>query len=272
MKHILFAALFLGASLAAGAYTTDSISVSGPGLDHPMKALVITPDAAAANPDAKFNTVYLLHGYSGDEKSWTQIRPNLGELADQYGTVLVMPDAGNTWYFDSPLIPGQQVETFITTTLVPYVDAHYPTIADRKHRAVSGLSMGGHGAFWLASRHPDLFGAVGATSGGVDIRPFTERWKIAEAIGTPEPNPEAWSQWTAAGTIPTIKDAGLAIIFDCGSSDFFHQVNEQFHRDLLEAGVPHDYISRPGTHNWDYWRNSVLYHMLFFNEFFNKAE
>ncbi len=70
--------------------------------------------------------------------------------------------------------------------------------------------------------------------------------------------------------IPQIKEAGLAILFDCGVDDFFADVNNSLHSAMVEAGIPHDYISRPGNHSWKYWGNSVLYHLLFFNEFFSR--
>ena len=65
-----------------------------------------------------------------------------------------------------------QFEDYISDEVIRYVDSHFRTIPDRKARAISGLSMGGHGAMWNAIRHRDVFGAVGSTSGGLDIRPF----------------------------------------------------------------------------------------------------
>ena len=65
-----------------------------------------------------------------------------------------------------------------------YIDGHYKTITDRKGRAITGLSMGGHGGLWTAIRHKDTFGACGSTSGGVDIRPFPKigTWQNAWGI------------------------------------------------------------------------------------------
>ena len=67
------------------------------------------------------------------------------------------------------------MKLFISSELVKYIDEHYKTIADRKGRAITGLSMGGHGAMWNAIRHKDMFGASGSTSGGMDIRPFPKK-------------------------------------------------------------------------------------------------
>ena len=77
----------------------------------------------------------------------------------------------------APVIKNMQFEDYISDEVIRYVDSHFRTIPDRKARAISGLSMGGHGAMWNAIRHRDVFGAVGSTSGGLDIRPFPTNWK-----------------------------------------------------------------------------------------------
>ena len=63
-------------------------------------------------------------------------------------------------------------ETYISKELISTIDKQYNTLAKNTSRAITGLSMGGHGAFYLAFRHPDIWGAAGSMSGGVDIRPF----------------------------------------------------------------------------------------------------
>ncbi|MEG1935018.1 MAG: esterase family protein, partial [Rikenellaceae bacterium] len=56
----------------------------------------------------------------------------------------------------------------------------------------------------------------------------------------------------------------LSLIIDCGVSDFFYDVNCELHRKLVDMKIPHDFISRPGVHNWFYWSNSIQYQLLFF--------
>ena len=131
--------------------------------------------------------------------------------------------------------------------------------------------MGGHGALLLASRHPETFGAAGSISGGLDIRPFPERWGLAETIGSIEDFPARWDSLSVAGNIAALKSANIVLIFDCGVNDFFIDVNRSLHRALLDAEVPHDYSERPGGHSWAYWDNSIRYQTLFFNIYFNKA-
>ena len=151
-----------------------------------------------------------------------------------------------------------------------YVDAHYRTIADRRARAITGLSMGGHGALWNAMRHSDVFGAAGSTSGGVDIRPFPKNWEMSIQLGDMESHRENWDNYTVINLVPTLKKGQLALIVDCGEDDFFLEVNKNLHQDLLKQGIEHDFITRPGAHNNTYWNNSIDYQILFFQKQFLK--
>ena len=65
-----------------------------------------------------------------------------------------------------------------------------------------------------------------------------------------------------------LKGDHLKLIFDCGTGDFFFDANKRLHQKLLERNIPHDYIERPGAHNWDYWANAIKSQLLFFNDFF----
>ena len=61
----------------------------------------------------------------------------------------------------------------------------------------------------------------------------------------------------------------IAIIIDCGIKDAFININRELHSKLINLKIPHDYSEKPGTHSWDYWRNSVEYHLLFFRKYFD---
>ena len=192
-------------------------------------------------------------------------------MVDAYQCIVVCPDgAFGSWYFDSPIDSSMRFETYVGKEIPEYIDQHYQTIPDRKARAIAGLSMGGHGALWLATRHSDVFGAAGSMSGGVDFRPFPKNWDLTKRLGDPGPDGENWANWTVINEVSTLKPGTLAIIVDCGIKDFFIDVNRKLHQRLMELGIDHDYTERPGQHNWNYWKNAVKYQMLFFNQFFNK--
>lgn len=246
----------------------DTVTVATANLASPMKVTVIQPSRALeADNTEKFPTVYLLNGYGGSYKTWPALQ-DLDSLANVYGMIFVCPDGRDSWYWDSPIDKEMQMESFFVNDLVPYIDANYPTIASPDKRAITGLSMGGHGALYLAMRHPDLFKNAGSTSGGVDIRPFPNNWKMKLRLGEYESNKDAWDTHTVATIAKDITDGQLNIIFDCGAQDFFAKVNNNLHNDLLARGISHDYISRPGIHNGAYWSNSILYQLLYFNRKF----
>ena len=166
-------------------------------------------------------------------------------------------------------MPEYKYETFVSKELVSYMDSHYKTLADKSGRAVTGNSMGGHGALYLAIRHQDVFALAGSMSGGVDFRPFPEKWHIAKRLGSKEEYPENWENNTVINMTHLIKP-GLDIIFDCGIDDFFYEVNCNLHQKMLKEGIPHEFYQRPGKHNWPYWYNAIKYQFLFFKDRFGK--
>ncbi len=113
-----------------------------------------------------------------------------------------------------------QYETHVAGEVVEWVDKNYNTVKDRSGRAISGLSMGGHGAPYLALKHQDVFGAAGSTSGGVDLRPFPKNWDIAKRIGTYAAQPQRWEEMSVIITLHLLEPGSLHPIVDCGTGDF----------------------------------------------------
>ncbi len=245
----------------------DTLQILSPSMNKNIEVIIISPDKSHPQPCP---VIYLLHGYGGHAKTWMNIKPELPQVADEKGIIIVCPDGKNSWYWDSPLNKNVCYETFISQELIAFVDQHYNTIARREGRAITGLSMGGHGAMWNAIRHSDVFSAAGSTSGGVDIRPFPKNWNMNVQLGNKEKNPRNWEIHTVINLVPTLKPGQLAIIIDCGTGDFFLKVNKAFHEALLKQGIDHDFILRPGTHNASYWNNSIDYQILFFQKHFKR--
>jgi len=258
-----------GKVVASQLDTIEIATANVPG--DPWHCIVVRPRQYSAEGDTcRYPVVYLLNGYSGDHTSWPTVQPALDSLATAYGMIFVCPDGRDSWYWDSPEVPEMRMESAIVNDLIPSVDSLYRTDATRGARAVTGLSMGGQGAMWLSMRHPDLFGSAGTTSGGVDIRPFPERWKMAKWLGAEADNQKRWDEQAIVNVARSLEPGQLNLIIDCGVDDFFAGVNADLHQVLLDRKVPHDYISRPGVHNRDYWRNSILYQLQFFNECFKR--
>lgn len=270
MRTLFFTILsFLIMSLTASAFNVQEVKVFSESMKKDIPVMVVIPDGYDSKES--FPVVYLLHGYSDNHRTWTE-RTDVEALADLYDVLIVMPDGGfDSWYVDSQFAKDYQYETFVSSELVAFVDGNFKTIRNRSGRAITGLSMGGHGAMHTAIKHQDVFGCVGSTSGGVDIRPFPDSWNLATRLGPIHKYPENWENATVVNLTGMLTPESLNIIIDCGVDDFFYEVNCRLHEKLLKEGIPHDFHTRPGRHNWTYWKNSIKYQMLFFAECFSKS-
>lgn len=229
------------------------------------------PNAYLKNKSVSFPVLYLLHGYSGNYASWVNRSPNLLENVDKREMIVVCPDGGyGSWYFDSPIDPRYQYETHIVKEVVPCIDSLYRTVNKRSSRAIAGLSMGGHGAMFLAIKHKNLFGACVSLSGGVDFTPFENKWDIAKRLGNYQENKILWTTHTVQYLVRLLNNNDLTIFIDCGTKDFFIGVNRILHQTLTELNIEHTYTERPGEHNWDYWNNAIVYQLFNIQQFFLK--
>lgn len=247
----------------------DTLHIYSASMQKSIPCLVVLPESYDTT-GPRYPVVYLLHGHSGTYTSWLREAPQLLEQADAYGMILVFPDGGyDSWYFDSPVDTTVRYETHITREVVQFIDSLYHTRSERKGRAISGLSMGGHGALYLAIRNPDLFAGAGSMAGGLDLRPFRKNnWDVDGVLGKPDTHWANWEQHSVVNLVSRLKPETLSLIIDCGYGDFFLDVNRAMHKTLLEAGIPHEYTERPGEHNRAYWGNAVDYQMVFFHKLF----
>ena len=269
MKLFIFAA-FLLISVFAKAAIVDTVAIYSNSMHRTVKTVVIRP-ASYSEKNKRFPVVYLLHGAGGSYANWIIKVPHIQQLADEYQLMIVCPDGGFTsWYFDSPIDSAYHFETFVGTEVPKYIDANYRTIADRKGRAITGLSMGGHGGIFLGFRHADLFSACGSTSGALHVTVITQKYDVEKRLGDTAVNRKYWHDWSALNVIDQYPKDSLAIIIDCGTEDRVLPMNKAIHEKMLKLKIPHDYTERPGEHNWAYWNNSIDYQLLFFRKHFDK--
>src|SRR5580658_10257822 len=137
-------------------------------LGHPVPYCVILPSDYDSDKTSNYPVLYFLHGLGGNE----QLLLNSGgmnmiqDLRDQKRIgefLIVTPDAGRSFYINSR--DGKvRYEDFFIHEFIPYIEKQYRVRADREHRGISGVSMGGYGAFRFAFRYPQLFGSLSAHS------------------------------------------------------------------------------------------------------------
>lgn len=227
------------------------------------------------NSGLRYSVLYLLHGGGGDQAAWVSLGKVQATLDAHYAKdkrnalIAVMPDGTDAqWYdsYDKTLL----VETYFFDYVVPYIDRHYRTIADRRGRAIDGLSNGGFGALHFAAKAPDRFIAAGAMSGNLGARTFG-------GLGTPLFSGGPAFQEAGAhyyGSVP----AELAINLDpvdmtidwgascsgdiavdlCATWAFEQsfRLDNQYFRDQLVARKytgTYEYRETEGSHAWRWW-------------------
>jgi len=141
------------------------------------RAFVYTPPGYDAKAATRYPVLYLQHGWGEDETAWTNqghanlIMDNLIAEKAARPFIIVM-----TYGMTNDIKPGapgglasfsvKPFETVLVHELIPYVDSHFRTLADRNHRAMAGLSMGGFETKAITTANVDKFAYVGLFSGG----------------------------------------------------------------------------------------------------------
>ncbi|WP_332642346.1 alpha/beta hydrolase [Aeromicrobium sp.] len=274
-------------------------TVSTAALLKPVRIRVVLP--SDYDPGTRYPVLYLYHGTSGRPSDWIGGGDALQTTAGK-DLILVLPEAGydgdGGGFFNDEWNGGKRGgskwETFEYDQVIPWIDDNFPTIADRDHRAIAGLSQGGYGAAHGAALHPDMFTSVATFSGAPEIfRNFVVRAGasfIIEAItvglngnppftilGDPIVNAAHWqghdpgtlvenfrgmdvSLWTATG-IPGELDS-FENSYGGGAGNVIegltHFSTLAFASSLKNAGIPRridNYVF--GTHSFPYWAQDL---------------
>lgn len=216
----------------------------------------------------RYPVLYLLHGAGGDEEAWitlgrtTQILDNLIAEGKAKPMIVVMPNgnmdsqaAPGAWSkgmykpdFQRSLTPYKPVATMDESfpDIVKYVESHYKVVADKQHRAVCGLSMGGGHSFAIANRYPQMFDYIGL---------FSAAMRIGGAYQTDS----FYNKLTASNDICQQIDRLFAAHpklywIGIGRDDFLYEVNKDYRRYLDEKGYKYTYVETDGGHIWRNWR------------------
>jgi putative tributyrin esterase len=299
MKALVGLMLLVAAQSPSGTVRGDAFFA--PSLGVQKHFMVYLPPSYETNPSKRYPVAYYLHGLSGTETDWLS-RAGIDAVADSLigaglpEMIIVMPDGDDSWYA-SPDVPtpyetcrdsirsespergcvkSARYAEYIARDLVAYVDGHYRTRADRAHRGIGGLSMGGYGAVKLALQFPDVFAAAASHSGVLSPRligpnPFSMPPQYAANADTllrlklPLPTLFGRNLSLWADNDPLILAAQLrksggpipAIYMDVGSADPILHENQAFDFELRRLGIAHEYHEYAGTHNWRFWSTHV---------------
>lgn len=184
--------------------------------------------------------------------------------------IIVMPDAGNSWYVNSA--DGKvRYEDFFINEFIPNIERGFRIRAKKEYRAIAGLSMGGHGSLLMATKHPELFTACVPLSAGVwtedravELDDKTWNYYFAQAYGKGLKGADRLTDhYRQNSVMDIIKNADVdelkkvKFYIDCGDDDFLINANMALHSLMLEKKIPHEFRVRDGAHTWDYWRTAL---------------
>lgn len=244
----------------------DTIAIPSASMNKTFNALVFLPSNYEQNSKS-YPVLYLLHGHSSDPSSWYFVIPKIREWADQYQIILVCPDGNyDSWYLDGPNKADRKFETYMALEVPKFIDQCYRSLKDRASRGISGISMGGHGAIYLALKYPGQFSCIGSSSGGLDLIPFYREWNLYQLLGDPIKNKTRWEQSSCLSLLNQQAFKNQKLYIDCGTEDFFLEVNRKFHKKLEELNIPHRYVESKGDHSIPYWKAAYEKQIAFFSK------
>jgi len=235
-------------------------------------ALVYLPPGYDEQTKRRYPVLYLQHGGGEDETGWIRqgranfILDNLVAAGSSQPMIVVMaygyarragqpvPDLagkppGSPERAKAMLDMASAFEADVTEALIPFVDSTFRTMADRDHRAMAGLSMGGMQTFHVTLNHLDLFSYIGGFSGAGAAQLLAgEKLDARTAYNGAFADPAAFAKkvrllWLGVGT---------------DEPERMREGIRGLHASLTEAKIPHVYWESPGTdHEWQTWRRDL---------------
>ncbi|HWB85397.1 MAG TPA: alpha/beta hydrolase-fold protein [Bryobacteraceae bacterium] len=232
------------------------------------RAYVYTPPDYDRRVNERYPVLYLQHGANENASSWSRqgranlILDNLIAAGKAKPMIVVM----ETGYVTPPAAPFSAAsaapqpaaagrggsrggrgpgysgfETIVISDLIPAIDSTFRTMADRDHRAMAGLSMGGAQTLQITLAHLDKFAWIGSFS--APLRNFDVKTAYEGVFADPASfNRKVHLLWIGAGTVETA----------------MHDGAKNMHDALDKAGVHNVFYESQGTaHEFQTWRRDL---------------
>jgi len=264
LRRLLFVALVLALSLPAAASIVITREFDSTALQRKWSYAVYLPDGYETS-NLKYPVLYLLHGHGQDLYAWVNyghIQPTTDELiahGEIPPAIIVMPDAGMTWFVDRK----EKMETAVIQDLIGDVQHTFRVIEARNGRVVAGLSMGGYGALRFVLKYPEMFAAAGLLSPAIydPEVPQGSGARRAGVFGAAEFDPQVWKELN----YPTLWEAFLAkkiavpmYINSGDDDDFFIEAEAtRLYSLLRKNGQPAELRIVDGAHKWPVWESTI---------------
>jgi enterochelin esterase-like enzyme len=259
-----FAFFVLAASLPSHAGVVVAREFRSSALDRNWSYAVYLPDGYDTS-NLRYPVLYLLHGNGGNLYSWVndghiqQTADVLIAHGDIPPCVIVMPDAGTSWFVDRK----ENMETAVIADLIPDVEKNWKVLSSRAGRLVAGLSMGGYGAMRLSLKYPELFVAAALLSPAIynPEPPENSSARRVGVFGSPDFDAAIWTSYN----YPALWDAYLAkklpvpmYINSGDDDDFFIEAEAtQFYSLLRRNKQPAELRIVNGAHVWPVWESTI---------------
>lgn len=212
-----------------------------------------------------YPVLYLLHGNGGNLYSWVndgRIQPTVDALIEKGDippTIIIMPDAGTTWFVDRK----ENMETAMLRDLIPDVERTFRAITTRDGRLVAGLSMGGYGAMRFALRYPEMFAAAGLLSPAI-YSPEPPENSSARRVGVFGDSAYDASVWKRMN-YPVLwddylqKNTPVPMYINSGDDDAFFIESDaaEFYALLRKHKQPAELRIVDGGHSWSVWESTI---------------
>ena len=234
---------------------------------------VYLPPGYAAEPQRRYPSIYVIQGLTGQIDMWRNRNPfrcNFPELADaQFGAggappcILIYVDCwssiGGSQYLDSP--GTGKYHSYLCNEIVPWVDRHYRTLSEARHRGIMGKSSGGYGAMVTPMLRPDLFGGLATHAGdalfelsyanafGKSVRTLRDRYKSSfeefwkdfrnRPAFSNEGDGELLNDWCMAACYSADEDGTVRLPYDTATGQMIPEVWERWLRWDPVRMVPH---------------------------------
>ena len=215
--------------------------------------------------DTRYPVLYLLHGNGQKAYDWVasghiqQTADRLIASGEMPPAIIVIPEAGTTWYVDRK----ERMETAVMQDLLPEIQQRFRTIEKREGRVIAGLSMGGYGAARFALKYPEAFAAAGLLSPAIysDLPPENSSARRVGVFGSPQFDPQVWRElnYTALWDTYLQKKTPVPMYVNSGDDDAFYieGTAAEFYTLLRRNEQPGELRIVDGGHTWAVWESTI---------------
>lgn len=260
----------------------DNLSMKSKILKSDRKYAIYLPPGYETS-ERSYPILYLLHGAGDDHTGWVQFG-EVQHIADKFinngdatAMIIVMPDGntGRRGYFND--IKGDwNYEDFFFDEFLPFIEKKYRVKAEKRYRAISGLSMGGGGTLMYALHHPELFSSacpLSAYVGPLSADEAKNRVKKDSPRSSDSEIETYYQRHNGLSLINAVPDSLKTAVrwyIDCGDDDFLYEGNSLIHIAMKKKEIPHEYRVREGGHTWTYWRTALPDVLQFISQAFHQ--